>query len=399
MSDRKTRIAHVLHTDDPTGKPIITDKNSRLPLALRQHAVEKFFEFYSANTTKPEAIQEALIVEKKLYDGCKKKCIYKNRFLYYLNSLKQGKSLESRDELKSKIALLSYDEVVNRLNDLLITAEFREQMNFPCSQKSFRVEPLEGQEIDCSRCSRSFLPEIYYALDDPEPCNFHYGRLQSVKNVPHRIYSCCNSGAAEIPCTTAPKHVFLRKTFLKTDRIFSSDDFPLKESQLNLVALDGEMCHTEKGLELCRLTMSDWDENRVLDVLIRPDNLIVDYNTRFSGITEETYETFNHVVPAGFDPRAYKFCELIQEILPCLIGPETIIVGHSLENDFYHLKLDHKKIIDTSQLYPHSKGPPYRMALRDLTRIHLKQFVQEGSSGHDSYEDCVACLRLLKLKL
>jgi RNA exonuclease 1 len=59
----------------------------------------------------------------------------------------------------------------------------------------------------------------------------------------------------------------------------------------------------------------------------------------------------------------------------------------------------HEKIIDTSVIYPHPMGLPYRKSLKDLSSKFLKRIIQNSSAGHDSFEDAVASMDLVRLKI
>jgi RNA exonuclease 1 len=80
-----------------------------------------------------------------------------------------------------------------------------------------------------------------------------------------------------------------------------------------------------------------------------------DFNTRFSGIRSEEYGTLA-VLPLKSARRA----------LAQFVGADTILIGHSLDNDLRALRLVHRRVVDTCALFPHPRGPPFRRALRDL---------------------------------
>ena len=58
------------------------------------------------------------------------------------------------------------------------------------------------------------------------------------------------------------------------------------------------------------------------------------------------------------------------------ISSSTIIVGHSLDSDFKCLKLVHHRVIDTAALYPHPKGAPFKLGLKNLAFDYLGLEVQ-----------------------
>ena len=93
----------------------------------------------------------------------------------------------------------------------------------------------------------------------------------------------------------------------------------------------------------------------VMDELVLPDAPILDYNTRYSGITAPILE---HVTT-----RRPEILARLRALLP----PTATLVGHSLDNDFKSLKFVHGRVIDTVHLFPHPAGLPRRSALRVLT--------------------------------
>ena len=59
-----------------------------------------------------------------------------------------------------------------------------------------------------------------------------------------------------------------------------------------------------------------------------------------------------------------------------LIGPDTYVVGHSLEGDLKALRLTHARCIDTAALYPHEKGLPFKQSLKTLALRYVLILVE-----------------------
>ncbi|KAF9296903.1 hypothetical protein BGZ88_011571 [Linnemannia elongata] len=155
-----------------------------------------------------------------------------------------------------------------------------------------------------------------------------------------------------------------------------------------MIAMDCEMCRTEAGQELTRVTLIDEAGKTVYDELVMPENPILDYLTQYSGMTAARL--------SGVTTRLAE----VQEKLKDFVDYNTILVGHSLENDMQVLKLAHPFIIDTSLVYHHTRGPPYRPGLKWLAQKWLQRQIQANiERGHDSAEDALACMDLIKLKL
>lgn len=230
----------------------------------------------------------------------------------------------------------------------------------------------------CKRCSRTFMltsKDLKY-LSSNSDCVHHWGKLRNVrvdKSVVQK-YSCCNGGSSETGCETG-KHVYEGDYDGEGTGLNMIGYVEASESRLgarltceNIYAIDCEMCYTARGLEVTRVSVVDIHGNEVYESLVKPDTEILDYNTRWSGLTEGILRSCN------------KSLREVQKELLKFINKDTLLIGHSLNSDFKSLKLIHRKVIDTSVVFPHKLGLPYKRALRNLMSEHLQKIIQEDGN-------------------
>ncbi|CRK97574.1 CLUMA_CG010960, isoform A [Clunio marinus] len=288
-----------------------------------------------------------------------------------------------------------------------------------------------GSQKECTRCGKGFYVTNGGDYVTQEPCLYHWGKVNRFYDGPmmRHIYSCCNrdyDANLMNGCTANRVHVWTGVSpglngpyegFIRTKRRPGS---PPEDGNTGIYALDCEMCFTGCGLELTKVSIIRSDGNLFYESFVRPDRDIVDYNTRYSGITEKdlntTTSSWNHsnnmrrastasnsssssTGSNNGHTKTVKTLKEVQKDLLKFIFDDTILIGHSIENDLKALKLIHKTIIDTSITFPHFYGLPYRRSLKTLTKSILKRDIQQNSTGHCSFEDSRACLELLLWKV
>lgn len=182
------------------------------------------------------------------------------------------------------------------------------------------------------------------------------------------------------------EHMFSYSEYIKSKTLFDTTQFkmycrPNKITKYNLIAMDCEMYETTKGDELGRITILNYNGNILYDKYITTNNKILDYRTKYSGLTQE-------LISNGIS-----YNEAKQNILQ-IIGTNTTVVGHGLDNDLKVLKLYITNIIDTSYLYINTDG--YKVGLNVLCKKYLNYTIHQGY--HDSIEDALCCLKLLAQK-
>lgn len=307
------------------------------------------------------------------------------------------------------------------------------------------VEAAKGWEV-CDRCQSRFqvFPERREsdgALASGGACTYHPGKPyfpprgpnEAPKSKREKKYRCCNESVGDSAgCTRGDNHVF---KISEAKRMAAVLDFVCtpetdSEEKKRPVCVDGEMGYTTYGLELIRLTATRWPDGKELfDVLVKPVGLILDLNSRYSGVWPRDFATalpYEHTPsPDESSPLKPKQAPPVsklkmvespakaRDLLFKHLSPSTPLIGHGLENDLNAMRVIHPTIVDTSLLFPHRAGLPFRNGLKALMSSLLGREIQvhgglgesgatgEGESGgakggHDSKEDANAAGELVR---
>lgn len=396
----KRRIAEVV---DQPEFPLNID--SKLPHNLRRQVFEQIKQKIGGSTAK------ALEIEREFYSDCAPSAAaYKTKFLTWKNKPIVETIQVNRDILHSQLEslLLTEDQLI--ANNYVILKDLNETdpaalvalevINSPIAPNELEAgEILEHSNdqipsecpfvLSCDRC-KAMLPSTSF-------CKHHPGkRIKRGNSYRSIIYNCCGAPLQSEPCSSARIHVYSPAKLPSNMLLERWSFFTLPPPQSSgdsggIYAMDFEMVYIEDGTSaLARVSIVDyWDEGKVVaDFLVKPSVPIFDYNTRFSGITEESYLKDSYL---SMDETRDWFIKNFTQ--------QDIFIGHSLENDLIALRLSHRRVIDTSILFFDAPAGK-KVSLERLTAKHVKAFIQDGisatSSGHDSLEDARACIHLVK---
>ncbi|PRP89513.1 RNA exonuclease [Planoprotostelium fungivorum] len=354
-----------------------------------------------------EAARVAKMEEETLYKNAKNKNGYQMLAIALFKRL-SGPNPLSRDAPKVEeeklphiIPPIAFDvtQLIQPPSHYLLTERELEELDYP-RQPEERISPREPESVfKCVRCSRDF--SYRFDAEDKlireEYCIYHNGksRMFQGEGGKRRVYSCCGDPKTAPGCTkgchvpdkgTSKQMMEAGILFYKTKPVLEVTGSSTLPPHRGMIAIDCEMVYTIEGSELARVTLVDEENKPLFDRLIKPENEVVDYNSQFSGITEETLEK---VTTRLHD---------IREDLMKIIFAETILVGQSLQQDLKALRIIHDRIIDTCVMYQ-STTMPYRRSLKELTSRYLNIFIQQSASGHDSCEDAAAAMSLARMKI
>lgn len=264
--------------------------------------------------------------------------------------------------------------------------------------------------VPCDHCGVEFNTKN---ISQKVICQFHRGKkinknYDDIKmgrkiygpDYKNKVYSCCNEVVGLSPgCEFDSHHVYryksaidlhLSKNFQTIQSLRKSanvDDEAksqrVRKSKIKAIGLDCEMCYTDKGFEMMKLSVVDFKtEKKLIDATVHPDgDLILDLNTNISGISEIPSNSLT------FDEALIKLAQLTDE--------DTVVVGHGLENDLNILRVIYPKIVDTAIIFSDSLFDHKRKnSLKNVAWSELSRNIQGGA--HDSLEDAVVPCQVIK---
>ena len=153
------------------------------------------------------------------------------------------------------------------------------------------------------------------------------------------------------------------------------------KSNPHAIAIDCEMCETCDPLTgakdhkaLCRLSVVNASNPSevLIDTLVKPAWPVVDHRSWVNGIKKEDLETVQFTLRHA------------QAFMIALCSEETVIIGHSVENDLVALKMEHQTVADSAYLFNVKDEEHALPSLKDLAFNVLER---EMPDTHDSVND------------
>ena len=157
---------------------------------------------------------------------------------------------------------------------------------------------------------------------------------------------------------------------------------------MQTLAIDCEMvtCYhnNTKKMMAGRVSIVDIHDNVLLDALMQPPGKIINYNTKYSGLSKKILKNA---------PPLFVVQRLVQSIIK-----DKLLIGHAIDNDLAALGIYHPKehIEDTQKMSTiiltcNNKQP----SLKHAAKIILNTDIQ-NNGPHDSVQDAKATMAIYK---
>ncbi|XP_050431705.1 RNA exonuclease 1 homolog [Adelges cooleyi] len=375
--------------------------SNNMPNPMRQSCLEKLYAAFVKYYTSEEAIKNAYTTEEEVHNKAKTSGIYRNLIVQSL--LKANKPPELQNKINPNYPSHMHGVCLyGLLKKYVLSKEDLEQNGYPLmgnnklayiSKNAHYYRPISkkrnGDKFICMNCRNEFMVDKHgMPTLTLNKCIYHSGKLRFERSKNEKFWMCCYKRQHESGCESSIYHMPDKLDDDALEEFVSTEGVECKKNseEPNFYALDCEMVNTTVGTEMVRVTVIDHEGNEVYESKIKPFNPILDYKSKYSGITEESL----------------KYCSKrlfeVQLDLLKMFNRDSILIGHSLENDLKALKIVHYNVVDTSIMYPHKYGPPYKWSLKLLSEQYLQRIIQ-SEEGHDSKEDAVASLDLVWKRL
>lgn len=375
--------------------------SNNMPNPLRQSCLEKLFTAFNNHYSSKEAIDKAHITEEEVHNKAKSSGIYRNLIVQCL--MKANKSPELQVKSNPYYPSHMYGVCLyDLLKKYILSKDELEKNGYPLmgdnklayiSKNAYYYRPISkkrnGDKFVCMNCKSEFeVNKRGMPIITLSKCIYHSGKLKFERSKNEKFWLCCYKRQHESGCESSMFHVpdKLDDDALEDYVVIDSIKSKKNIEEPNFYALDCEMVNTTVGIEIVRVTVINHEGREVYESKVKPCNPILDYKSKYSGITEESLK---HCSKRLFE---------VQQDLLKMFDKDSILIGHSLDSDLKALKMVHYNVVDTSIIYPHKYGPPYKWGLKFLSEQHLQRIIQ-SEEGHDSKEDALASLDLVWKKL
>lgn len=195
-------------------------------------------------------------------------------------------------------------------------------------------------------------------------------------------------------CLQLPKHHFVQAE-PKLRLLMHSP--PPRTGSRAAVVLDCEMVGSMMGRnvmvnDLVRLCAVDFLTGEVLiDIFVKPEHRVVQWRTRVSGVTSDLLKVMKA------EGRMVDNWKIARAMLWQFIDANTILIGHSLDNDLSALGMIHNRVVDTAIVTKETvmQNCKRGWSLKKLCEQFLGRAIQTASNGHECMEDTYAAREIL----